>query len=381
MDDDSAVDELIRRANDPASSRESIHEAIGPAFSSLAPGDRPGAEAVLRRLADDVIDTPNRPEAAGIVALCCGALVERGLGPTIALGQILDRLERQIAPEAIAFVAACHQAAEDDPPPSLPSDGDDPEQSGDPGEQPERPDPIEEHGERIAALVPSEASSFRALDPFSQAAVAMLARSEGARKDSRSRSSLRASLDQLGGQYGHAGFLWVMMQVLDDEPVLVLHPGEGKGYRVRISGLADNFQLHTLLADALIGRFPGRWLRGRRPSRQEVAAAGDGEVPEGLPHARGAFNLWTWRGLEADGSLPGGIEGSAHWVWNEGVPADIPTFEGVRTVLLGPPPYERSWTASRKFPAMAGRLSVESILGSGEVRDLLRRIAAASNPA
>ncbi len=35
----------------------------------------------------------------------------------------------------------------------------------------------------------------------------------------------------------------MMMQVLDDEPILVLHPGKGKGYRVRISGLADNFQL------------------------------------------------------------------------------------------------------------------------------------------
>jgi hypothetical protein len=129
-----------------------------------------------------------------------------------------------------------------------------------------------------------------------------------------------------------------MMQVLDDEPIVVLHPGEGKGFRVRLSGLADNFQLHTLLADALIGQFPGRWLRGARPARAEVAAARDGAVREGCPGAHGAFNLWTWRGLKADGTLRDPMSGSSHWIWNEGVPADIPSFDGERVVLLGPPP-------------------------------------------
>jgi hypothetical protein len=163
--------------------------------------------------------------------------------------------------------------------------------------------------------------------------------------------------------------------VLDDEPIVVLHPGQGKGYRVRISGLADNFQLHTLLADALIGRFPGRWLRGRRPSRAEVVAARDGAVHEDAPPAQGAFNLWTWRGLKPDGTLRDSFAGRAHWIWNEGVPADIPPFEGTRVALLGPPPYPRGWTAGRRFPSMVGDLRVEGVLTRGEVRDLLGRIA------
>src|SRR3954451_4942130 len=116
MPDDSPVDELIRRASDPAVAIESVREGVGPVFATFSPGDRHGAEAVLRRLADEIIDAPTRPDVAGTIALCCGALVERGLDPTIALGPILDRLERQIAPEAIAFVAACRQAAEDETP-------------------------------------------------------------------------------------------------------------------------------------------------------------------------------------------------------------------------------------------------------------------------
>lgn len=373
MGDESAVDELIRRATDPAVVPDALGEAIGRAFATLSPGDRAGAEALLRRLAEEVIDAPTRPDAAGTIALCCGAMVERGLGPAIALGPILDRLEAQVAPEAIAFVAACQQAAEDEAPQS-PSEG---EGTGQ-GSDGEPADPVEQHGERIAALMPNEAASFHALEPFSMAAIAMLGRSAEARKASWWRAALRASLDELGGQYGHAGLLWIMMQVLDDEPLVVLHPEQRKGYRVRISGLADNFQLHTLLADTLVGRFSGRWLRGRRPGPAEVAVARDGPIREEAPPSRGSFNLWTWRGLKPDGTLREAMSSSAHWIWNEGVPADIPPFEGTRVVLLGPPPYERSWSAVRKFPDMAGDLRLERILTPDEVRDTLGRIAAAA---
>lgn len=140
------------------------------------------------------------------------------------------------------------------------------------------------------------------------------------------------------------------MQVLGDEPVLVLHPEEGKGFEVRISGLADDFQLHTLLADALIDPPEDGWITGRRPSEAEVEAARGGPIP---------------------------MDGAAFWVCNEGVPADIPEFDGRRVVLLGRPPYERSWSPGRKFPDMTGDLRVERVLPTVEVRDLLGRVAAA----
>lgn len=210
-------DDLIRRASDPAASAESLWEAIGPVFATLSPGDRPSAEAVLRRLAEEVVDAPTRPDLAGTVAVFCGALVERSVGPTIAIGPILDCIEREIVPHAIACVAACEQAAQDDPSPtSIEGDG-----RGRAAERNDPPDPVERHGERIAALMPREAQSFEALGPLSMAAVAMLSRSIEARKASRSRRSLRAGLDELGGQYGHAGLIWVMMLVLDDEPIIL----------------------------------------------------------------------------------------------------------------------------------------------------------------
>jgi len=54
-------------------------------------------------------------------------------------------------------------------------------------------------------------------------------------------------------QIDHAYWLHGLIQVLDDEPLLVLDRPGSRGYEVTISGIGDNFQLHTLLAAALIG--------------------------------------------------------------------------------------------------------------------------------
>src|SRR5215510_3114268 len=158
MGDWTAIDDLIRRASDPAASAESLREAIGPVFATFSPDDRAGAEVVLRRLAEEVVNAPTRPDLAGTVAAFCGALVERGLAPTIAIGPILDRIERQIAPDAIAFVAACLQAGRDGPSPR-PNEGD---ALGPAAEPNDPPDPVERQGARIAALMPHEAQSVEA---------------------------------------------------------------------------------------------------------------------------------------------------------------------------------------------------------------------------
>jgi hypothetical protein len=68
-------------------------------------------------------------------------------------------------------------------------------------------------------------------------------------------------------------------------------------------------------------------------------------------------------------------------VWNEGAPADVLPFEGVRVLLLGPPSVTRNWNAVRRFPHMTGELVPERTLTPDEVRDWLARLAAAPRPA
>ncbi|MBD0693524.1 hypothetical protein, partial [Streptomyces sp. CBMA123] len=144
--------------------------------------------------------------------------------------------------------------------------------------------------------------------------------------------------------------------VLDDEPLLVLDRPTGTGYLLRMSGLSDTFQLHTLLADVLIG---GGHLPGT-PQDPEVVALARTESPEGRRLiATGAFNL-----VAPDGS----------WLWNEGTPSDIPVLDGVRTLVLEPLPYERSWSAGRFIEELPGDLRLERVLDRAETAERLARM-------
>ena len=46
-----------------------------------------------------------------------------------------------------------------------------------------------------------------------------------------------------------------LLEVLDDEPLIVVDRATGAACEVTISGIGDNFQLHTLLAATLIPGF------------------------------------------------------------------------------------------------------------------------------
>ena len=122
----------------------------------------------------------------------------------------------------------------------------------------------------------------------------------------------------------HLESLDKMLGVLDDEELVALHSEQQRGYVIRIAGISDNFQLHTLLADALIGDPAQGWLTGERPDPRAVALSRNAPY-DGREHVtvHGPFNLLNWFGLKADGKLPEGTENHDSWIWNEGVPADI----------------------------------------------------------
>jgi hypothetical protein len=174
-----------------------------------------------------------------------------------------------------------------------------------------------------------------------------------------------------------ANWLHQMLAVLDDEPLLVLHPAQKKGYRVRIEGIASNFDLHTLLGAALIGDPSEGWLEGKAPS-PDVIEALQGRAPTEPPQMIGVFNLVNYTGLGKDGTIlkemkPGG-RWQSDWIWNEGTPADILPFEGLRVILLTDPPYTRLWNVQRIFDGMIGRLYVDDTLTPEQVQEWLHRL-------
>jgi hypothetical protein len=175
------------------------------------------------------------------------------------------------------------------------------------------------------------------------------------RKDVRAvlpeRPRLTAAIDATREHIGTAHWLYGLLLVLDDEPLVVLHRATRRGYRVTISGVGDNFQLHTLLAAALIGDESQGLVPGQRPSASEIAAASDGEDLTPAGGIRGNFNL---------------VDAHGEWIWNEGRPADIPKLEGKRVVVIDPPPYPRSWNAGRPYPLMRPTVTVDGMLPADE---------------
>jgi hypothetical protein len=299
---------------------------------------------------------------ASCVALSCGAIVEFGGDPAICGPAILQRLPRFLR-DAAAFIQQVHQRA-----------------SVQEWEEPDLDQLINLHINDIIETNPDLAWAHVSLNSFVMGAIAHLSKSKSLRTAARASAELAGASKALDAETGNTSFLSVMLRVLDDERLIVLHPAERKGFAIRISGIADNFQLHTLLADAVIGDGAIGFLGGEKPDREVVAAARDGAIPTGGATAKGAFNLWAWPALRTDGTLPTAQADTAGWILNEGNPADIPPFDGTRVLLLGPPSYERTWNAGRLFPRMAGELAVEQNLEEKAVVDWLARLAVAPKP-
>jgi hypothetical protein len=319
------------------------------------------------------------PAYLGEFIQTCGSLVEVGCDPAVATDPALARLP-EILSSAEIFLSACLEAGQ---------------QEGKAAEDKAPWDLLEEYGPQIAARLPAEARAWEAAGPACLGAIALLARSPAKRQQARQGAALLLQARALAGVNGSAAFLAKMLQVLDDEELVVLSPEPKVGFRVRIAGIGDNFQLHTLLAGAIIGPaaeglYPGivgtvfdghgdPAEPGRPLDRRAVGVARDLPCSRNEASVYSHLQLWTWEALQPDGRLPENpIANHDFFVWNEGVPADIPPLEGVRVILLGSTSFSRSWNGGRVFPFMAGDLRLEERLSPAAVDDWLRRIAAAS---
>lgn len=136
--------------------------------------------------------------------------------------------------------------------------------------------------------------------------------------------------------------------LLDDEPLLVLDRASGRALRMRMGGIADNYQLQTLLAGVLVG---GGHLPGQAPSAEAFALSSDAPIDmdrlEALPHTVEGFNF---------------AEPSGRWIWGATTPSRIPVVDGVRRLVLDPPVFRHGYQAVRFLPRVPGRLVLEAVL-------------------
>jgi hypothetical protein len=368
-----AVERLVSEAftTESPSTVQPLAEAVLELCSGAASHEQAEAIATLCQALD-----PEYAEASGWLAITAGAIVEAGADPTPLADRLITLLPALIQKATEFGEFALTQALS-------------PEQSE---EVEDETDGVwlgsqflpSQRAEEVADLKPDGADAWSALYFWCAPAVACLTRDDDARKRAVATLPPMARLAEINGD---AHCLSVLLSVLDDEPFLVFHPATNQGYRLRVSGVADNFQLHTLLADSLIkpagssllGRLRSSTdgLPGARPHALAAAVArGDGPQESDAP-SQGVWNLYNWTAVQSDGCLPANVP-SSHWVWGEGKPGDIECFEGFRVVLLGPPSYVRTWNTARFFPALRASVIIEETFSSGAVQEWLRRLGQAT---
>jgi hypothetical protein len=361
---DAALAEVRRQSAHRPPNREAMQQSLRPIFevtTFVPPVLHDHAAAELARIAA-AADPDWATELAGVA----GAFSERGANPEPGADALIAGLPRLLDP-VIAFVEACR---------ALPTKKDE--------------SAVQTHVEAVGRKMPEARRALDAISGYCLGTIAHLARCPAARLRHGRNADLLAKLNVVRWDTGNTGFLWKMLQVLDEE-LVILAPAFKLGWRVRIAGVADNFQLHALIAGHLIGQVDD----GKYPGavgthdRKEPDAPGVPISPRATatqmnapctgrePGFSSSLQLWNWTALHKDATLPANPIGvHEHWIWNEGVPADIAPFAGTRVVLLGPSTIQRNWNGGRIFPFMEGSFKLVETMTPETVADWLRRIAA-----
>jgi hypothetical protein len=316
-------------------------------IAKATPKARPEeVDAALVRLAPVLADIPFG--MGGDLAQIAGSMADYGTDPGIVLPTLVARATDAL--EQAARFSTLYGAAFGDPP-----DSGDQEQIGPTVERFVETAPERGLDRQDAYLL---VQAWFCANQWVQP-VLYLSQRKDVRVALPERSRLTAAVGAMREHIEAAHWLYGLLLVLDDEPLVVLHRASGRGYRVTISGIGDNFQLHTLLAAALIGDESRGLLPGPRPTEAEIAAASDGEDLTPAGGIRGNFNL---------------VDAYGEWIWNEGRPADIPKLEETRVVVIDPPPYARSWNAGRPYPLMRPAVTVTGMLPPDEAEHWLNLV-------
>jgi hypothetical protein len=308
------------RANAPDNAVRPFVRPVQLAIRALAPPERDDAFRMMAELAS----TAPLP-AAGLASLLCGVFVENG--GTIGVGApaiiAAGRQAFRSAARQQEAVWSAWRAAE--------------------GAKGGRLSPEEAQAvaERASGSFSTEERGTLANLPFfADPLCAVMERSKEVRKAVRGHSDFCQDIWAFRNQGNDSpALLSKLLVVLDDADLLVLHPETRRGFVVRIAGICHNFQLHTLLADALIGDPAQGLLPGVRPDPRAVAMARDQAFDPAAPPAQASFHLQTWHAIRPDGT------------------------------------HDTEPTAPRDWTAMAGELEIVQKLTPEQVDDIRQMLA------
>jgi hypothetical protein len=297
---------------------------------------------LLRRVAPMVGATD--PFKAAVMAMVGGTLVEFGADPVELAGPLFARLP--------GFLALAESV------------------SGQVGKI---------SPEKAFATNPDGVKAWHGLSLMMLPTMAVLTRSMAHRQAARASAELLRGIAAMREQNREASFVSQVLGFTDGMELVVLHPDEGKGFRVALEAVNTNFHLFTLLQGSLIGggHLPGA---ARDP---ELTGVATGAVPhKRLLSDTAVWQFYAWAALVTDRTSA--QDSMKTWIWGKGKPEDIPKFEGTRVVVLGPPvlgmpPWDSNFFANI-HDALKSKAEVVEVLPAEKVMQWLDRIRNARPP-
>lgn len=328
---------LLDVLKDPASDERAIQGAADSWVATLQNPDSIQAILDAQNQLAGVLDWDNLARAQ-FALMMSGALVENGFAPEPLLEAFAPRLPIWLSGANRLLDAVIHAE----------SDGQN----------------AEAVIEQVTAQMPDEARDWERLQAFYLPLMAALSASPEARVQMRKLRELAAPLSE---RHEGAFFLDAMLGVLHKEPILVLEPALKRGFIGTISGIADNAQLHALL----MAHYPDA--AKTFPKQALPIFDGSGEQTSDIK-VESDWNLYSYGALDANGDIKDELADSQHWLWNEDAPIEIPTFEKMRVVVLGPSSYTRGWQAQRLFAPLRASVDVDRELNADEVAQWVTRL-------
>jgi hypothetical protein len=348
-----ATEKLIQKIKDPSTIEEDYNEDTSLFFNAVHQATESDFHKNLFTFSE--LFFLENEEKCGYAMILCGALIEDGYDLSFLSFKITEKIN-QLLKRTEPFYQTCKVELERN---SF--------QIEDENDEIDSFSVIEQLKEDLANEMPDAINAWDALELQYPAYVAFYGFDKEERKKAKDSLTLLSEMATI-----NEGCNWLdtMLQVLEDDPILVIDIEEKVGFTGKMSGIVDNFQLHTLLMDKVPQR--GFFKRKRVPQKVVDIAKGIGEQMSET-QVTGHWNLYNWYAITETLSLPDPMDysNSKFWIWGEGTPNDIATLSGFRVVLLGKSSYKRGWKAQRIFKSLKANIIIEKELKREEIAQWL----------
>ena len=347
----SDVRALLTSMKDPQADLASLTSCAGQLLRTALESDLTERQAALEQLARAFAISSGK--RATCLSVICGALIEHGCPPEPLASPLFLRIG-ELLPQVIELYDLCAAHSQES---TSEVDRDDSES--------QFLMVLEQHRDPFPALY----RAWHDLDRFAPAVIAVLSTSPQWRSMAQ---CFQEQLKHIMDRHQAARWLVRLLAVVEGA-LLLIEPATFSGWQARMSGIADNYQLQTLLLAALTDHATSIPVP---PSPSAIDVARGIGPQQSSDEVSGRWDFYSWQAVQADLQLPE-IEhplARKYKILDTGLPAEIPLFAGQRVLLLGPRTQHPHWVSQRPFGHLKADLHYEHALSPDSCRDWLQRM-------